>query len=221
MVLAAGLFFTTRVRFDNSFSAYFDKEDSTYLNFLNFRKEFGSDETSYILYNAIGLKHDIWNIEVMRKIADLTEVLEKEVPFLKNVSSITNAELIEGVNDELLVHKIVNNLKNQAQLLALKDKILEKPIYINNLVSQNSKHGALILEMEKASVDPIEDIRLDPEKGDRLDNLYPQATANKIEEILARPEYSNLTFFHSGEVPLNASYNRISQRESVRLGIIS
>ena len=74
-------------------------------------KEFGSDETSYILYNATGFKHDIWNIEVMRKIADLTEALEKEVPFVKNVTSVTNAELIEGVNRELLVHKIVDNLK--------------------------------------------------------------------------------------------------------------
>lgn len=222
MVLATSVFFTTRVRFDNSFNAYFDKQDPTYLKFLDFREEFGSDETSYILYHATGFEHGIWNIEVMQKIAGLTEALEKEVPFVKKIISLANAELIEGKNEELLVHRIQDNLKNnQAQLLELKDKILEKPMYVNSLVSKDSKHGALILEMEKTSVDPIEKIRLDPERGNRLDNLYPQATTDKIGEILARPEYRNITFFHSGEVPLNASYNRISQRESIRLGIIS
>jgi hypothetical protein len=48
--------------------------------------------------------------------------------------------------------------------------------------------------MDRSSTDPPEKIRLDPDGGDALDNLYPQATVDKIEEILARPDYAGLRF---------------------------
>jgi hypothetical protein len=47
----------------------------------------------------------------------------------------------------------------------------------------------------------------DPEGGDKLDNLYPQASLHVINEILARPEYEGIEFFNAGDVPLNATYN--------------
>lgn len=221
-VLAAGLFFSAGVRFDNSFNAYFDKEDQTYLNFLDYREEFGSDETSYILYKTAGSKQDIWDIEILQKIDRLTDALEREVPFVKKVISLTNAEVVEGEKGELDVYTIMERLRDdRTPLSVIKGNILEKPMFVDSLVSKDGIHGALILQMTKSSVDAIADIRLDPDKGNRLDNIYPQVTTDKIDEILARSEYRDLSFFHSGEVPLNAAYNRISQRESVRLGIIS
>jgi hypothetical protein len=32
---------------------------------------------------------------------------------------------------------------------------------------------------------------------------YPQVTNDKIEEILARPEYGGIEFYHTGDVPIN------------------
>ncbi len=210
------------VRFDNSFTAYFDEDDPTYTAFLDFRDEFGSDETSYILYRAPEAEHGVWNIEIMKKIYGLTQQLEEEVPFVKDVVSLANAEFIEGVEGELLVHDILENFpENQKALLDLKARIMNKPIYINGLVSKDGKYGAIIIEMEKASIDPIDEIRFDPEKGDQMDNLYPQITHDRIEAILTMPEYTGIDFYHTGDVSLNASYNRISQSESVRLGIIA
>ena len=63
--------------------------------------------------------------------------------------------------------------------------------------------------MDASSVDPLDEIRLDPEGGDGMANLYPQVSYRKIEEILARPEYVGIRFFHSGDVPLNAVLNEI------------
>ena len=221
-VLGAAVFFGSDVRFNNSFNAYFDEKDPTYKAFLDFRDEFGSDEISYILYTAPLAEHGIWNIEVMRKIKILTQQLEKEVPFVKEVVSLTNAEFEEGKDGNLLVHDLLEHFpETQDSLLERKERVLNKPLYINGLTSRDGRFGAINLEMDKASIDPIDEIRHDPAKGDDMDNLYPQVTFDRIEEILASPEYDGLEFYHTGDVPLNASYNRISQTESTRLAIIA
>ena len=222
VVLGGALFFGAGVRFNNSFNAYFDEADPTYTGFLAFREEFGSDEISYILYAAPRAEHGIWNLDIMRRISALTRQLEEGVPFVKEVVSLTNAEFVEGRAGELLVHDLLEDFpETQDALLDLKERVLSKPIYVNGLASADGRFGAIILEMDKASIDPLEEIRHDPDKGDAINNLYPQITYDRIEAILAAPEYADIEFYHTGDVPLNACYNRISQDESIRLGIIA
>ena len=79
----------------------------------------------------------------------------------------------------------------------------------------------IIIEMDRSSTDPLEEIRLDPEGGDALENLYPQVTFAAIEEILARPEYEGIEFYHSGDVPLNDAYNTIIGGESMLLSLLT
>lgn len=221
-LIVAAAVFASGVRFDNSFEAYFDREDPLYLDFLQFREDFGSDEIAYILYAAPEQEHGPFDVSVMERIADLTRILEREVPFVDRVLSPANAELIEGIPGELLIYKIEDEFPlTQEELLVFRDKFLSKPLLVNGLVSRDGRHGAIILEMELASIDPPEMLRVDPDRGYAIDNLYPQATFNKIEEILARPEYRDLIFYHTGDVPLNANYNVIAQSESAKLGIIA
>jgi predicted RND superfamily exporter protein len=71
------------------------------------------------------------------------------------------------------------------------------------------------------SIDALDDLRLDPEGGDGLDNLYPQVTYRAIEEILARPEYAGIVFHHVGDVALNSVYNGIIGPESGWLALLT
>jgi len=218
-VLAAAVVAAAGVRFDNSYEAFFDTEDEAYAAYLQYREDFGSDEVSYILYEAPEFEHGPWNLEVMRKIEHLTEALEAEVPFVEEVTSLANVEFMEGVPDGIEIFELLEEFpESQEALLAIRDKVLAKPLYVGGIASEDGSAGAIILEMELSSVDPIEEIRLDPEGGDDLDNLYPQAADDKITEILGRPEYAGIVFHHSGDVPLNAAYNRIIARESASLG---
>jgi predicted RND superfamily exporter protein len=222
LTLGASVFFASKVRFDNSFEAFFDQKDPSYADFLQFRHDFESDEISYILYEAPGYKHGPWDIEVMRKIGKLTSALEDEVPFIYDVTSLANAELIEGVGDDLIVHDILDEFpETQEELLSIRDKVLRKPVYVGGLISKDGKSGAIIIDMEKNSIDPLDEIKLDPDKGNTLDNLYPQCTNKKIEDILARPEYSGIKFYHTGDVPLNTAYNLIAEDQSIKLFLIS
>ncbi|WP_028313425.1 efflux RND transporter permease subunit [Desulfatibacillum aliphaticivorans] len=222
-VLGGSLFFAAQVRQDNSFEAYFDRSDPAYGAFLQFREDFGSDEISYILYEAPGIEHGVWNLEVMERIRDLTEALEDQVPFVDKVTSLANAEFIEGDEDELLVYDALEDFpETQEDLLAFSDRVMSKPFFVDALVSEDRKYAAIVIDMEKSSVDPLDEIVLDPGKSSSdLDNLYPQAANNKIEEILARPEYSKIKFYHTGDVPLNAFYNKTTTKESLNLGLLA
>ena len=209
----------SKVRFDNSFEAYFDRDDPAYASYLRFREDFGSDESSYIVYEAPDYPHGPWNLEVMRRIQKLTEALEDDVPFVKEVTSLANVEFIEGIPGGIKIYQLLEQFpENQEALLHLKAKVLDKPMYVGGLASRDGTYAAIIVEMEKSSIDPLEEIKVDPEGRDELDNLYPQATYKRIEQILARPEYQGINFYHTGDVPLNAVYNATTMSESWTLG---
>lgn len=217
---SAGL--ASRARIDNSYEAYFDPADPTYRAYEQYRDDFGSDEVSYILYEAPDREHGPWDLDVMRRIVDLTRTLEKEVPFVYQVRSLANAEIVRGVPDGIEIFELEEDFPDsQAALLALRDEYLAKPMLVGGLLSADGRYGALIVEMDRSSTDPLEEIRLDPDAGDVLDNLYPQVTYSAIEEILARPEYAGIEFHHSGDVPMNDAYNRIIGGESLKLSLLT
>ena len=221
-VLAIFLWLATTTRFDNSFENYFDQDDPAYRAYNAYREDFGSDETSYILYEVPESRYGPWDIEVMGKIKRLGEALEAEVPFVKEVTTLANVEWIEPSEDGIRVDDLLETFpESQQALLTLRDKVLAKRLYVGGLASADGRSAAVILEMEKSSVDPLDEIRLDPKGGDGLGNLYPQVSYRKIEEILARPEYRGITFYHTGDVAANAVINEISAEESGRLGAIT
>jgi len=195
-------------RIDNSVAAFFDTDDPTYGAYLQYREDFESDEIGYIVYRAAG---GAWDLEAMRQIEQLTRALEDEVPFVKDVTSLANVEFMEGAPpDDILVYDLLTEFPDtQEELFVIRDKVMKKPIYVGGLVSADSELGAVIVEMSRSSIDSVEQIRLDPDGGDGLGNLYPQVSFEAIEAILERPEYAGIEFFHSGDVAINATYNTV------------
>jgi len=221
-LVAGSLALASSARIDSSYEAYFDPDDPAYLAYETFRADFGSDEVSYILYEAPETEFGPWNYRVMEKIVELTETLEDEVPFIYEVQSLANAELMLGVEDGIEIRRLQDHFpQSQEELLELRARYLAKPMMVGGLLSSDAQYAAIVIDMDRTSTDPLEEIRLDPNAGDDLDNLYPQATANVINEILSRPEYSEITFYHSGDVPLNSIYNEIIGNESAFLNTVT
>ncbi len=222
LLVALSTYYALGVRFDNSFEAFFDKNDPTYRAFLQYREDFGSDEVSIIVYKAQGYEHGPWNLDVMGRIKGLTKIIEEEVPFVKQVTSLANVEFIEGGPGGIVVRGLLEAFpETQEDLLRIRDKFLQKPIYKGLFVGTDPDYAAILVEMEKSSIDSLEEIQYDPAEGNALDNLFPQITSSKINEVLGRPEYEGIEFFHSGDVPLNAWYNTIIQNETIYLGAVS
>lgn len=220
-VWGAGGYLAYGARIDNSFEAFFDTNDPTYRAYQDFREDFESDEIAYIVYRA---PNGPWDIDLMRQIEQLTRALEDEVPFVKEVTSLSNAEFMEGMPpDDILVYDLLAEFpKSQEELLSVRDKVMKKPLYVGGLVSADAELGAIIVDMSRSGIAPVDELRLDPDGGDGLGNLYPQVSFDAIEAVLARPEYAGIEFFHSGDVAINATYNQIFIEEDlpVLLGLV-
>jgi predicted RND superfamily exporter protein len=220
--LGGALWIASHARIDNSFESFFAVGDPLYRSYLTYRDDFGSDEVSYLMYEVPGAADGAFDVAAMGKIAKLTRALEDEVPFLYEVKSLSNAELVQPTSDGIEIRKLWRDFPHTPEAMREARAIfLAKPLYVGGLVSADASFGAISIDMDRSSTDPPEKIRLDPNGGDALGNLYPQVTHEKIEEILARPDYAGLRFYHSGDVPMNAVYNRIIERENGLLQWIS
>lgn len=201
---------------DSSLDAFFDPDDPTYQHYYAYREDFGSDEIAFLLYSAPDAEHGVFDIQVMRTIAQLSRALETEVPFVNDVLSLSSAEFMQSDGDDIQVHEILHDFpENQQEMLALRDLILGKDIYLNNIVSPDGKHAAIVVEMTRATSDPPDMVRYDPDGGDGLQNLYPQVSGYAIQDLLSRPEYQDIEFYNTGDVELNTVYNEITLSEPV------
>ncbi len=213
---------------DASYEHYFYPGDTTYQSYEQYRDDFGSDEIAYIGYEVSGLEHGPWNVVAMERLVEMTEAFEDEVPFLYEVTTLANAELTVGNEDGIEITKIQDEWPlTQEELLELRSAYLKKPMLVGGIIDEDADFAAIIIEMDRSSTDPPEQIVAPPEQQPfpddpgNLENLYPQVTDAKIFEILERPDYHDYEFWVSGDVPLNAYFNRILFVEPVLLLLIA
>jgi predicted RND superfamily exporter protein len=215
----AGLFLASKVTQDNSLDAYFDPTDPAFVNYKAFQKEFNSDEVIYLVYRGRDSKDGVFNLETMRQVESLTRAIEAEVPFVRKATSLANVETIEAQGDDLAIRRLSDNAGyGERELRDLRNFTMSRPLYVGTLVSKDAQYGAILAEMTLASTDPIGKLRFDPNGGDGLANLYPQAPNNKLKEILARPQYRGLETMITGDVPWNSTYNEIIDHD---LGVVT
>lgn len=223
MLIGAG-FYTTKLRFDASLEGFFTESDPAYAAYKEYLDEFLSDEITYIVYRVPNKPHGPFDLDTMRTIGKLTTTLENEVPFVRQATSLTNVEFIFAEGDELIIDELMLDFpETQEQLLAIKERVMAKPIYLNYLISPSGEYAAIYLEMSRSSPDPLEEIIFDPAKGEQLENLYPQVSAIKVEEILQRPEFaeSGIDFFVTGDAPMNSIYNILYMQDSAKISLLT
>jgi uncharacterized protein len=222
VLLLVGVYGASTVRMDNSLDSYFDETDPAFQHYKNYIQEFSSDEVIYLLYSVPGREHGPFDLNVMKQIDRLTRAIEAEVPFVRKVTSLTNVEFIEADGDFIEIHALMEDFPEaQSELLRLRDLAVSKPLYVGSVVSKDATHAAVVVEMSRTSTDPVERLRLDPQGGDDLPNLYPQAPDDKVRKILARPEYQGIDFKISGDVPMNSAYNVLMGRDIANLTMLT
>ncbi|MBK7948473.1 MAG: MMPL family transporter [Deltaproteobacteria bacterium] len=224
LLFAGSIVLASKVQQDASYESYFNEGDDTYEAYQKYLDDFGSDEVSYIGYEIPDLPHGVWNVDAMAALIALTEALEDEVPFVYEVTSLANAELTVGTEEGLEITKIRDEWPlTQEELLERREAYLKKPLLVGGIVNQDASFAAILIEMDRTSTDPPEEIVWDPapEKAEDLENMYPQVSDTKITEILARPQFAAFRFFPSGDVALNAFFNRVLVSEPAYLMMIS
>ena len=221
VVLIACTLLAMKVRTDNSFEAFFDQSDPVFLAYLEHQQNFGSDEIAYIMYDASQYQYGVFNKSLVEQIRALTDKIEAQVPFVRRVVSITNAELMLVEEDDLTITSLEDEMPlSQPRLLQLAKVLAKRKLYEGSIFSADHQFGGILIEMSRTSTDTLDKIQFDPARGADMDNLYPMVSNAVLESILNEPEYSNLIFYMSGDVPLNAAYNEILVDELGSLGLV-
>jgi hypothetical protein len=136
----------------------------------------------------------------LQKTKQLVEDLQ-EVPYVKKVNSITNIEFIEGSeNGDLKVYGLMDEFpSSQTKANLLKRRLLDKPLYVNGYISDDSNFAAILCEMEDK---PKDDLDFHMKIGDGL------------KSVLSKPDYEDFEFWPVGEPVINSEYNRVHSKIS-------
>lgn len=209
VVTAAALFSARNLEVDNSLDAFLIENDTHFQYYMQFRDEFENDRYVYITYE------NPFQVQTMLVVQKLGREIRQELTrsrgegrlvYLKKLLMLPNVEYVEGRDGQLIVSELLSQWDgSQKSLDDLRERVAQKEIYRNILVSKDAGYGAMFIELNKI-----------------IDEAHPDDTIYKIiTGITSRQEYRDLGLRVVGHPILSASYNRISKTEAIRNLVMS
>lgn len=128
---------------DTSNESFFRPDDRVLMEYNRFRDQFGKDE-----YIVIALSHpNIFSIPFLEKLQGLHRGLEREVPYLDEVTSLVNIRNTRGEEDEVVVEDFLKKWpKDQTDLDTLRRRAAGNSLYGNYILSENGSMTTIIIK---------------------------------------------------------------------------
>ncbi len=151
LVLVPTLFAASQVRnlsIDTSNEGLLHPDDPILTTYNSFRDQFGRDDLLVVAIRS----ENIFSLDFLRKLKKLHEQLQAGVPHLNDITSLVNARDTRGEGDTLLVDDLMLHFpENDQDLAALKARVMENPLYRNQLISQDGTFTTILLESDTYS----------------------------------------------------------------------
>ncbi len=147
-------------RFNNALDIWFLDKDPAMVAYNHLVDTFGSDELIVIGYAS----PDVFSPPVLEMINRITHKLEK-ARNVEKVFSLTNIEAIDGVNDELRIHDLIEFPLDPTRLPQIRKRTLSNHLYVGNVVSAEGDYTAIVVRLPHRSddfqykIDALSDIR--------------------------------------------------------------
>jgi hydrophobe/amphiphile efflux-3 (HAE3) family protein len=149
---------------------------------------------------------DFFEPDTIRLIKKLAEDLEAHVPYVKDMKFLGNVEYVEGVEGGIEISDLIEEIPETPEEIKLvRERAMNEPLYLDNLISKDRKTAAILLECER-----YPDEKVDPRKE------IPPVVYN----ILAKPEYADLEIYMVGGPIMDYELDEISTREMPLFGLI-
>ncbi len=155
LLLAGGLASNLpKTTVDTSTEGFLLEDDPALIEYNAFRDRFGRDEV--VLVAVKSPTGDVFEKGFLETLTRLHDQLEKEVPYLDEVTSLINARNTYARGDTLIVEDLVADFpQDEAGVAALKERALSNPLYRNLLISADGAWTALLVRT--LAVDPGEE----------------------------------------------------------------
>jgi len=143
------------LKFDTSNEGFLHEDDPYLKTYNQFREKFGRDD--YLVLAVYS--EELFSSAALDKLRALHEDLLGSVPFLEDITSLINVRDVRGEDDTLLVDELLlHSPATPGELAKLRERVLGNPLYINNLVSENGKYTAILLQSQVYGGDPDGDL---------------------------------------------------------------
>ena len=172
-IIALTLFFVfgiaTLTRFDITTDSFLDSEDPSILALNEYRRQFGSDDSVFLVYEA--RDGDVFSRQSLSAIQALTEDLQNwdtlnredyprqirgtlidfdELKHIRRVQSIATLRVQKNEGDTLLSQRLVPSLlpDSEAELAEIKAAALAEQDYLLGFYSADARYGALLIQTD-------------------------------------------------------------------------
>jgi predicted RND superfamily exporter protein len=126
-----------------STESYLRGNDPARVTYDAFREQFGRDDRI-----LVGLAPpDVFDLAFLERLRGFHRALERELPYVEEVTSLVNARWTRGDGDELIVEDLMEEWPAGADDLdALEARALGNPLYVNTLLSEGASFTTVTIK---------------------------------------------------------------------------
>lgn len=191
LLAVGGYFGAQRIVMDSSNESFVAEGDDTVTQNNRFKEIFGNEEFVFILVEA----DDVFQHDVLAYIHALSDDLKANLPFVKEITSLADVELIEGRDETLYVEDLIGDTipADLAELQAIKQKALAQKLYQNRILTPDARHTGLFISFErlpeyvylpvKPGFSPLDEARWSADKVILQDRIFTEAQAQQRPEL--------------------------------------
>ena len=217
------------LKMDTSTEGFLHKTNPMRIEYDVFRDQFGRDEKL-----MIAVKTDsIFNLGFLKKLDSFHSALEDELPHIKGVDSLINARNTFGIEGELIVEPLIDDLpETQEDLSRLRSTITNNSFYKNLLYSEDFTMTTVTIDTQTYSnVGAIsEDVNIDFDEyldfdaevqvNQSASRLYLSDAENdeiilKTQQIMERFNDDNFEIYLSGSAAIAGIFKQALMNDAV------
>jgi predicted RND superfamily exporter protein len=131
------------IRVDNSDEAFLHADDPARMRYDAFKDRFDREDRVMVVLRP----PEVFDLAFFEWLRTLHREIEREVPYVEEVTSLINARNTRGEGDELIVEDLMEEWPETAEDVArLRRRVLSNPLYIDYLISGDTRYTVISLK---------------------------------------------------------------------------
>ena len=189
IMLAFPISHVPQIKMDTSTEGFMHEDDPVLITYNKFRNQFGRDERI-----LLAIKSDnIFSIKSLTTLRELHKEIEKNVPFIEDVTSLYNVRNTRGEGDKLITDDLLEPFPTtQAQIETIKHQAMSSHFYKDLLISEDGKMTTIIIETDAYSHEGEKKISDEDAFDEGFDEPSTSSTPNGQKAFLTDEENGKL-----------------------------
>lgn len=230
LLVAAAVAGLPRLKPDGRIEAFMRQDDPALLAYQQMRETFGQDNRIVVTVGG----GDIFDLGFVQRLAGLHEALGARVPYIAELFSPYNIPFIDYRDGGLYIEDLVRNILARGEdPSAMRERILDTPLYRNFIVSEDGRLATIVIEpnrfaphpsdcvarpAEGISCPPLPD---EPIVRELLGSSHYQEMTEAVEAVIAEFENEDFVIHVSGAPVVSTEVVRMMSTDMPRFTLMS